>query len=108
MVILSNFQPRRREISAVTNALNSVFTTTEDHGYELGQLVRVIVPKEYGMTIDYVEATIVALPADDQFTTDLDTSALATFVAPSAPPAFTSAQVVPISGTTDNETSITG
>jgi len=114
MAILSNFQPRRRLISAVTNALQAVVTTTEDHGYSVGQVVRLLVPAIYGMTVEYVEATIVAIPATDQFTVDLDTSALDAYAEPAVPyttgsdPSFTQAQVTPITGVEDNDTSITG
>jgi hypothetical protein len=60
------------------------------------------------MSVEYARATVLAVPADDQITVDLDTSLLAAFSAPSEPPAFTAAQVWPVTGTTDNETSITG
>ena len=114
MAILSNFQPRRRLISAVTNAAQAVVTTTEDHGYSVAQVVRLLVPEIYGMTVEYAKATVVAVPADDQFTVDLDTSALSAFVEPAVPyttasdPSFTQAQVTPITGITDNNTSLTG
>lgn len=108
MAILSNFQPRRRELSAVTNAANALVTTTENHGYSVGQVLRLVVPKDYGMTVEYVIVTVVTVPADDQFTVDLDTSALATYATPSVPPSFTQAHVVPITGVEDNATSITG
>ncbi len=108
MIILSNFQPRRRELSAVTNAKEAVVTTTEDHGYEVGQILRFFVPSDYGKSVEYLQATIVAIPADDKITVDLDTSALESYVTPSTPPSFTEAHCVPITGTTDNATSITG
>lgn len=112
--ILSNFQPRRRLISAVTNAAQAVVTTTENHGYAIDQVVRLVIPEIYGMTVEYVVATVVAIPADDQFTVDLDTSALAAYVEPAVPyttgsdPSFTQAHVVPITGVEDNATSLTG
>lgn len=106
--ILSNFQPRRREISGVTNASQAVITTTEAHGYEVDQVVRLIVPEDYGMTLNYVIATVVAVPTDITFKVDVDTTALATYAAPSFPPGFTQSHVVPISGLEDNQTSITG
>jgi len=114
MAILSNFQPRRRLISAVTNATQAVVTTTEDHGYDVAQHVRILVPSIYGMSVEYRTATIVAIPATDQFTVDLDTSALNAYVEPAVPyttgsdPSFTQAHVVPITGVEDNATSITG
>ena len=106
--IVSNFQPRRRLISAVTNASTGEITTTEDHGYILGQIVRVIVPEAYGMKIDYKIGTVLTVPTDDTFTVNIDTSILNEYVTPTEPPAFTAAQVVPISGIELNNTSITG
>lgn len=108
MPILSNFQPRRRDISALTNATNALVTTTEDHGYVVDQVVRLLIPSDYGMTIEYVRATVITVPATDTFTVDLDTSALSTYVIPVEPPAFTTSHVWPITGTWDNDTSITG
>lgn len=107
-VILSNFQPRRREISGVTNAVEAEVTTTADHGYTVDQLVRLIVPEEYGMTLDFVIGKVLTVPTTTTFTVDVDTSALVTYLAPTAPPSFTQSQVVPISGLVDNQTSITG
>ena len=105
-VILSNFQPRRREISAVTNASEAEITTTADHGYTVGQFVRLIVPAEYGMELDYVIGKVLTVPSTTTFTVDVDTSDLLSYSAPSAPPSFTQSHVVPITGITDNDTSI--
>ena len=107
-VILTNFQPRRRLISSVTNALQAIVTTTENHGYILDQVVRLIVPSDYGMEIDYVKGKIVSIPADNQFKVNIDTTRLFPYATPTEPPAFTQAHVVPITGLVDNETSITG
>lgn len=97
----SDFVPKRRLISNVTNALRAVVTTTEVHGYETGQVVRLIVPFAYGMSLDYVQAIIEVLSANT-FETDVDTRNQNSFVEPTFPPGFTQAQVVPISGVEDN------
>lgn len=102
----TNFIPKRRLISAVTQAEQCTVTTTENHGYTIGQTIRIIIPGAYGMTVDGELAKVVSLPAETQFVADLDTSKLNPFVAPSAPPSFTQAQVVPVSGTWDNDTSL--
>ena len=106
--ILSNFQPRRRLISGVTNAANAEVTTTEDHGYEVGQFVRLLVPEDYGMAISYIVVEILTVPSTTTFTTDLDTTKINSYVTPTTPPSFTDAQVVPVSGLEKNNTSITG
>jgi hypothetical protein len=99
----ADYVPKRREISAISNAIEAEVTTTEDHGYVVGQAVRVIVPSFYGMDIYYQQATVLTVPTTTTFTCDIDTSQLFPFVTPTAPPAFTPAQVVPISGTEINE-----
>lgn len=107
-VILTNFQPRRREISDVTNALNAVITTTENHGYVEGQTVRLHVAEDYGMNLDFVQAKILSVDSDTTFTVNTDTSTLLPYATPSTPPGFTQSHVVPMSGPYDNNTSITG
>lgn len=106
MVDLTNFVPKRREITTVSNAAQAVVETTEEHGYEAGLYVRLIVPSAYGMEIDRVQAQILTVPTTTTFSVDYDSSALNPFVAPTAPPAFTQAHCVPISGTEDNDTAI--
>ena len=106
--ILSNFQPRRRLISGVTNAKEAEVTTTEDHGYDVAQVVRLLVPDSYVMEISYVLAKVLTVPTTTTFTVDLDTSAHNVYATPTTPPSFTDAQVVPVTGLTDNNTSLTG
>lgn len=96
-----NFTPVRRLLASVTNGINAQVTTTVAHGYFTGQWVRLIIPGAYGMVLDYVP-TLIEVLSDTQFETQVDTSSLLPFVSPSAPPAFTQAQVVPISGVTNN------
>lgn len=97
----SNFVPKRRSVTNVTNALNAVVTTSEDHGYSTGQIVRMIVPKAYGMSLSYIQTPIEVL-SPTSFQTNINTSNQLTFVTPIFPPAFTPAQVVPITGVVDN------
>lgn len=97
----TDFVPKRRLISDVTRALNAEVTTSEDHGYETGLDVRLIVPKSYGMELQFVP-TEISVTSSTQFTTTVDTRSQDPFVAPTFPPGFTDAQTVPISGVTDN------
>lgn len=108
MSSITNFVPKRREISAVTNDLEAEVTTTQDHGYELGQIVRLIVPAAYGMELNYVQAKILSITSDVSFVTDIDTTTVLPYVTPSTPPSFTQSQVVPMSGLEVNNISITG
>lgn len=97
------FLPQLRLISDMTVALEAEVTTTEEHGYDDGQLIRVIVPEAYGMSLN--EASPIAVTSTTTFTTAIDTSTLLPFVAPSFVaygPAFTQAQAIPITGVTEN------
>lgn len=96
-----DFVPKRRLISNVTNAFQAVVTTTEAHGYETGLIVRLFVPRAYGMDL-FNQGTVTRLD-DTSFSVDIDTSNQSPFVEPTYPPIqFTQAQVIPISGVTDN------
>ncbi len=99
----SDFVPKRRLISNVTNDVLAEVTTTENHGYETGYVVRVNVPEVYRMSL-FAQAKIV-VTGTTTFLTDIDTSNQPPFVAPvfvADGPGFTEAQVVPMSGVTDN------
>lgn len=100
--IYSIFEPQRKLISSLTNAVNAVVTTTTNHGFETGMVVRIIVPKTYGMEI--YNQTYIEVLSLTSFRTQLDTSGIDPFAAPSLypPVAFTPAQTVPITGTEDN------
>ena len=100
----ADYVPKRREVSDVSVALQPTVTTTEDHGYVVGQLVRLHVDKRYGMDIDGKKATVLTVPTTTTFTVDYDTSQLATYVTPtySNGNGFTQSHVVPIDGTVDN------
>lgn len=97
----ANYFPVRRLIANVTQEIGAIVTTNSDHEYEEGQLVRLIVPKAYGMDINYVES-IISVLSSTTFKTEIDTRSLLSFVDPTFPPSFTQAHVVPITGVTDN------
>jgi hypothetical protein len=94
---MGNFSPDAFEVSAVTNALQAVVTTTADHGYQVGWYVMLFVPDDHGMDIPFEQVLIVDVPASDQFTIDLDTRNYSPFVAPVVRWKQV-AQVMPISG----------
>jgi hypothetical protein len=102
MSLPARFSPERREISNVTQALKAVVTTTESHGYNSDEWVRIIVPSAFGMDISYI-ATLIQVTSPTQFVTSIDTTSQLPFLTPTTPPGFTSAQSVPISQLVDNE-----
>lgn len=101
----ADYVPKRREISDVTNAIQPTVTTTDDHGYAVGQLVRLHVDKRYGMDIEGEKTEVLTVPTSTTFTVDYDTSALSSYVTPtySGGNGFTQSHVVPITGTEVNQ-----
>lgn len=94
-----DFVPKMRLIGGITNASNAVVTTTVNHGYNSNARVMLVIPRNYGMFIDYEEATITVTGATT-FSCDKDTSTMDPFVAPGAP--FTPAHVCNVSEVVDN------
>ena len=100
--ILSDFEPQRKLIQNVSTSVNAVVTTTTDHGYEDGIYVRIDVPPSYGMSL--FQQTRISVTGATTFTTQIDTSNMNSFLAPTLYPpiAFTPAQCIPMGGVTDN------
>jgi len=98
------FYPARRYITQITQAAQAVVTLSVTHQYQVGQLVRVVVPAAFGMVqMNNLQGTIVAVntsttgSGSNSITLDINSSAFSAFVFPlsSAAP-FTSAEIVPI------------
>lgn len=102
-----NFYPAHRYISKIraypADTTQAQITMTVTHGYQVGQQVRFIVPKAYGMTqLNEVQGTITAINVTDGTSTNtiivnVNVSAFTAFTFPltgAAP--FTPAMVVPI------------
>lgn len=94
------YYPRRRFITAITQAAQAVVTLSVTHGYTAGQLVVFNIPKQFGMTqLNGVRARILAVnTTTNTITINVDTSAFTAWSFPNATTAaspFTPAQVVP-------------
>lgn len=81
------YQPSRFVISAITLGQTTTVTTTQDHNYVIGQLVRLIIPPTFGcrqlnesqgfvISIPSVTQVVVAINSvgDDLFTSSLATT----------------------------------
>lgn len=101
MAIQDSFVPTAQLVTNVTNDVNAVVTTASDHNFNVGDAVRLIVPVAYGMNIQYQQTQVLAI-TPTTITTNFDTSQQKPFVTPTFPPAFTSAQVTPITGLEQN------
>lgn len=76
------FQRAMRIISTITNANPAVVTTTFDHQYLTGLIVRLNIPRGYGMTqANRLYGPIVVTGATT-FTIDIDTTHFDTFIVP--------------------------
>lgn len=75
------FNPAVRIITAITQSNPAMVTTSFDHGYLPGLIVRLRVPPDFGMRIDKQSGTILSVTADT-FTIDIDTTNKDPFVLP--------------------------
>ena len=77
------FYPRYRFIFNITQAANAIVHTSVDHGYKVGQKIRINLPDaNFGMTqINKVEGivTVAAVATPGQFTTNIDTTGFTAF-----------------------------
>jgi len=102
-------QPAMRLISSITNARNAVVTTTFDHDYVSGTIVRFYIPDDVGMTqLDKKTGTI-TVTGTDTFTVDIDTSKFDSFSIPGVPEWYQNvcACVVPIGESSNQLTAAT-
>ncbi len=91
------FQPSMRIITAITNAAIASVTTSFNHNYVTGTIVRLVIPLGFGMqqANDLYAPIIVKTPTT--FDIAIDTSTFDPFVIPSPTPAhYTCAQAVPM------------
>lgn len=88
------FQPAMRIISALTNANPAAVTTTFDHQYETGMIVRLDVPLGYGMVQVNQMVGVITVTGSDTFIIDIDTTTFDVFAAPVSPEQY--AQCVPV------------
>ena len=73
------FYPRWRFIANITQAASAVITTTVQHGYTVGQVVRFAIPAVFDMTqLDGLQGTVTAVTAST-FTVDVDSTAFTAF-----------------------------
>lgn len=76
----NRFYPRRREVSAITNASPCVVTFSDaDHDFTVGEYVSFRVTPDFGMVeIDHKRGLILAIGATD-ITVDIDTTTWTAF-----------------------------
>ena len=93
------FQPARRLISSITKGATTEITTTFDHDYVTGTVVRINIPKDYGMyQLDNFTGEI-TVTGTDTFTIKLDSNKFDDFVSPIPTSGDICAEVIPIGET---------
>lgn len=77
------FQPAARTITAITNAGDALVTTSFDHNYLNGTIVRLNIPIYFGMQqANHLTGTITNNGNPTQFFIDIDTTGFDTFAVP--------------------------
>ena len=97
------FYPRTRVISKITLGVTTVIAMTVNHDFAVGDIVRVVVPDQFGTKeINNVAATITAI-TDGTITVDYDSTGFTAFAFPLTDDAIPQyAQIVPMSTATSN------
>lgn len=76
------YQPRVYDISAISIGSTTTVTTTVDHDYVVGQLVRLLIPMIYGsFQLNEKLANVISVPSSTQVVLNLDSSLSNAFVA---------------------------
>lgn len=88
------FQPAMRIVTAITKANPAAVTTSFDHDYITGEIVRFYIPDTFGMRQMNGLSGTITVTASDTFTVDIDTTYFDTFAVPSSNVQY--AQVLPI------------
>lgn len=96
------YQPAMRIISAITNAIEAEVTTTFDHQYITGTIIRLHIPLGYGMTQANSLYGPITVTGSTAFTVKIDTSKFDEYTTPASfPLSFQSSTVVPIGEVND-------
>lgn len=91
------YQPAMRVVTAITNSNPAAVTTSFDHNYIDGTIVRLHIPDGFGMMqVDHLYG-IITVTSPTTFTIDINTIEFDQFSAPvTFPQSYQSATVVPI------------
>lgn len=92
------FQPAMRLIASITNSNPALVTTTFNHQYVNGTIVRLDIPPADGMQEITGQTGFIIVTGPTTFTFPVDTTLFSPFAIPVSPPPTvnTCAQVVPI------------
>lgn len=76
------YLPSRFDISAISRGRTTTITTSEDHNYEVGQLIRLIIPQIFGSyQLNDRRGYVTSVPSSTQVVIDIDSSFVDAFIA---------------------------
>lgn len=91
------FQPAMRVISSISNSFPVTITTTFNHQYVSGLIVRIDIPPKLGMQQINQQFGPITVTGDTTFTIPIDTTYYDVFTLPAGfPPSYQDAQAIPI------------
>ena len=90
------FQPAMRIITAITNGLPAIVTTSFNHNYLTGLIVCLYIPEDYGMQQANQLFAPITVINQTTFSIDIDTTNFDAFIVPVPALIFTLAQAVPM------------
>ena len=92
------YMPAMRVIAGISNGFPATVTTTVNHGYIVGTIVRLDIAPTGGMLqANQMTGTILSVPTLTTFTLSIDTTNFDTFVVPSVfPPGYNDSQCTPV------------
>jgi|SRR5712671_531292 len=76
------FQPAMRIVTAITNAFPAAVTTSFDHNYVTGTIIRLTIPPGYGMVQANQKFGAIEVTSPTTFNIDIDTIFFDVFVVP--------------------------
>lgn len=79
------FAPTIQTITAITQAVTAVVTTSDDHNFSVGNQVQFFIPENYGMRqLNGLKGYILSVTTDT-LTVDINTTLFNAFVVPTPP-----------------------
>lgn len=90
------YQPSRFNISALTIGTTTTVTTSVNNNYVIGQLVRFLIPQQFGtFQLNEQQGYVISIPASNQVVVNVNSSAYDTFI-PSPSQFITQAQITAV------------
>jgi len=81
------YSPNICDISAISTGSTTTVTTSTDHSFVIGNQVQFFIPPRWGISqLNGLKGYVIALPASDEFTVDIDSTFFNSLTVPSPSP----------------------